>query len=185
LQINARRTPSNYTLAVRDAHTTPSVFSYYMDKYDWDLTETEDILWKAHGNALVSLPRRMNKTITQFNHKWLPLNDSHSIKASRTGKLCPFCLSCNEDNQHFLCCSHQTVTELWQVAATTTKAKLISYDKQVHRQLIQLIERAMTDWKTMKAPLVPDNLPQQFIPLFQTQSQIGWHHIIYGRFSKE
>jgi hypothetical protein len=156
-----------------------------MDKHGWDLSTTTAILWQEHGYALASLPRRMNKTITQFNHKWLPLNDSHSIQASGTGKLCPFCLSCNEDHQHFLCCSHQTVTESWQVAATTIKAKLISYDKHVHRQLIQLIGRALTDWKTTKEPPLPDNLPQQFIPLFQNQSQIGWHHIIYGRFSKE
>jgi hypothetical protein len=156
-----------------------------MDKHEWDLTTTEDILWQAHGNALSSLPRQMNKTITQFNNKWLPLNASHSIQASGTGKLCPFCISCNEDHQHFLCCSHQTVTELWQVAATKTKTKLIYYDKHVHRQVIHLIVRAMTDWKTTKAPPLPDNLPQRFIPLFQTQSQIGRHHIIYGRFSKE
>jgi hypothetical protein len=44
LQINSRRTPSNYTLAVREAHTTPAIFSYYMDKYDWDSTTTENIL---------------------------------------------------------------------------------------------------------------------------------------------
>jgi hypothetical protein len=106
LQIRKTRVPSDYTTALREEHTSHAIFSYYIDKYEWNQSTIADILWAPHGKALTSLPKRMTKTITQFLHLWLPLNTSHSTKAIVTGKLCPFCASCDEDHHHFLSCSH-------------------------------------------------------------------------------
>jgi hypothetical protein len=184
LQIDSVRVASDYTQALRERHTSSPIFSYYNNKHGWDATIIDDICWTSHGKALTALPRRMHKTITQFLHKWLPLNASPSLNTIGTGRLCPFCTTCDEDHQHFLTCSHKQSVALWDEAASTVKARLISYDKQIHRHLINLIGLAITSWRGLSDPPVPDFLSPQFHDLFHRQSQIGWHHILYGRFSK-
>jgi hypothetical protein len=126
----------------------------------------------------------MNKTTTQFIHKWLPLNASYSINAVDTVRLCPFCTTCEEDHQHFPECPHPGLNTLWQEAAISVKSKLRTYDKIVPNQLLLLIGLAITDWRNTPQPPKLEFLSQQFDNLFQHQSTIGWHHIINGRFSK-
>jgi hypothetical protein len=142
-------------------------------------------MWKKHGKFLNNLPKRMCKTINQFNHGWLPVNASHSINASGTGRLCPFCLSCDEDQHHFLTCTHQHLNDQWKESSTIIESKMTSYDKNTPRQLIQLIGLAVTDWRTTSTPTMPDFLDQRFHQLFQAQSLIGWDHILEGHFSKK
>jgi hypothetical protein len=184
LRIDNKRVSSDYTKALREKHTSPQILSYYSTKYEWDHTIYNDVCWNAHGKALTSLPRRMNKTITQFLHNWLPLNASHSINNLSTGKLCPFCTSCDEDHCHFLTCPHAKVNQLWLEAATTIKSKLASYDKQINHQLVRLIGHAIINWRNVKEPPLPEFLSPEFQALFRNQSLIGWNHILYGRFTK-
>jgi hypothetical protein len=142
-------------------------------------------MWKQHGEALLRLPRRMGKTITQLNHEWLPVQASHSINASGTGRLCPFCTTCEETQHHFMSCNHSKLSELWNNAASTIKTKITAYDKSIHHHLIQLIGLAITSWRTNPAPSVPHFLAPQFHQLLLSQAQIGWDHILKGRFSKQ
>jgi hypothetical protein len=183
LQIDTRRVPADYTQALRDQHTTPLIDKYFTNKYGWDQHTTENIAWTAHGKALMSLPRRMTKTITQFVHNWLPLNTSYSINAIGTSRLCPFCNLCDEDHQHFIECPHPTPVTLWQEAATSIKHKLRMYYKQVNNQLLMLISLAITDWRNCQTPHQPTFLSPKFHDLFQQQSRVGWQRIINGRFS--
>lgn len=185
LRINNERVSSEYTNRLRDAHTTPAIYAYYIEKYNWTHEITDNIIWVAHGRALSSLPIRMSKTITQLNHKWLPLNASYSINATGTGRLCPFCSSCDEDHQHFLSCSHPQPTTLWREAASKITTKLIAYDNQVSRQLTRLLSQAVSTWRTTKSPPPPDWLSPEYLPLFQAQAHIGWNHILHGRFTRE
>jgi hypothetical protein len=141
-------------------------------------------MWKQHGKALISLPKRMSKTIIQFNHDWLPVNASHSINAVGTGRLCPFCTSCDEDQHHFLSCTHPHITKLWNDAAVVIKSKVTAYDKNIHHHLVQLLSLSISTWRTTPHPTQPPFLQPRFHTLFQAQSNIGWHHILKGRFSK-
>jgi hypothetical protein len=181
LQIHHNRVPSDYTQAIREAHTAPSIDSYYIEKYGWTSHTVNNIMWKQHGKALIILPKRMCKTITQFNHNWLPVNASYSKNATGTGRLCPFCTTCDEDQHHFLSCTHPLLTDQWKEATVTIKAKLTTYDKHVHHHLIQQIGLAVTNWRTTSRPTF---LHPQFQQLFHAQSKIGWDHILKGRFSK-
>ena len=42
---------------------------------------------------------------------------------------------------------------------------------------------AFTDWKQTPNPTIPQFLPQRYHQLFHHQDQIGWNHILHGRFS--
>jgi hypothetical protein len=184
LRIHQQRVPADYTQAIREAHTAPAIDEYYAAKYEWSIHTINNIMWTQHGKALLCLPQRMCKTITQFNHEWLPVNTSPSINAIGTGRLCPYCATCDEDQQHFLSCSHPHLSKQWHDSAVTVKSKLTTYDKHTHHHLIQLIGLAITSWRTTSRPPVPTLLHPQFHQLFHSQAQIGWDHIIKGRFSK-
>jgi hypothetical protein len=185
LTICNQRVPSDYTSAIRDAHTAPEIDEYYSSKYKWDHQTINQIMWNQHGKALTSLPKRMGKTIIQFNHEWLPVNTSYSTNATGTGRLCPFCSTCEEDQNHFLQCNHPTLTDQWANAGRNIKTKLTTYDKEIHHHLILLLSLAVTDWRTNPVPTTPTFLAPQFHQLFQSQSKIGWNHILKGRFSKQ
>jgi hypothetical protein len=115
---------------------------------------------------------------------YLSINASYSLNACGTGRLCPFCTSCDEDQHHFLTCTHQLLNDQWKESATIIQSKLTSYDKNNPRQLIQLIDLAVTEWRTTSTPTMPTFLDQRFHYLFQVQSLIGWDHILKGQFSK-
>jgi hypothetical protein len=185
LLIHNQRVPSDYTSMIREAHTAPAIDAYYITKYGWDNKTVNNIMWKEHGRALTNIPKRMCKTITQFNHEWLPVNASHSMNAVGTGRLCPFCATCDEDQHHFISCTHPHLMESWSEAAGTIKSKLTSYDKLIHHHLIQLISLSVTDWRTTPTPPIPLFLHSNFHHLFLAQSKIGWNHILKGRFSKQ
>jgi hypothetical protein len=184
LQLNKQRVAGDYRTALRQASTAPEIKMYYCDKYKWSQATIADIHWAAHGKSLTKLPSRTSKTITQMLHQWLPVNASYSINAVGTGRLCPYCLTCEEDDRHFLSCPHPTPSHLWVQAASTITKALIRYDKHIDRQILRLISEAITKWRTTPQPIVPTWLHSKFHTLLVKQSKIGWNHLILGRFSK-
>jgi hypothetical protein len=61
--------------------------------------------------------------------------------------------------------------------------KLLKYKNDLHHHLIHLVKEAITSWRTTAAPPRPAFLHPAFHDLFQKQSEIGWDHVIQGRFS--
>jgi hypothetical protein len=133
----------------------------------------------------MALPPRQQHTTIQFNHRWLPLNASHSIQAESTGKLCPHCLSEDESHQHFLQCPHPAPVNQWTNATQQVIHRLRKYNKNIDNTLIQLITLSILEWRTTKSPARPQFLQPQYHQLFHAQSLIGWDQIIQGRFSTQ
>jgi hypothetical protein len=127
---------------------------------------------------------RQHKTIIQFIHGWLPVNASHSKTSAGTARLCPYCSSCDESQQHWLQCTHNELTILWKSAADTLARKLRKYNKNMDAKLVRLLGLAITDWRTTTSPSRPDFVTPNLYSLFDKQSLIGWNQILQGRFSK-
>jgi hypothetical protein len=135
LIINNQKVSSNYLEALREASAKPMLWTYYKEKYNWSDNCINKIDWKAHGIAISYLNGRKQKTTLQFIHKWLPINASHSVQASGTGKLCPYCQQCDEDHHHFLSCAHPTSQQQWKNAAQLLRQKITNYNKHIHPTL--------------------------------------------------
>jgi hypothetical protein len=185
LMINNVRVSGDYIAALRDCTNKEEIKTYYHSKYGWNTITMASIDWRAHGKAIRQLSQRQQKTITQFIHSWLPTNASHTQQRLGTGRLCPYCKSCEESQHHFLQCQHPKATSNWNAAATNIKNKLQKYNKNIDHRLIKLITTAVSQWRTTSKPEMPNNLPPKFHQLFLAQSTIGWNHIIYGRFANE
>jgi hypothetical protein len=156
-----------------------------LTKYNWSYDCIDSIDWQQHGYALASITGRQLKTTIQLIHKWLPINTSHSLQAIGTGRLCPYCQQTEETHQHLLSCQNTALQEQWTIATQEIRQKITKYSKLIHPTIIQLIILGITEWRTTPTPTRPEFVEPQFHALFQQQSQIGWQHIINGRFSKE
>jgi hypothetical protein len=109
LRLHNIRTAGLYVTRLRDANTTNAIIDYMQQKYGWSHKLEDHIDWKPHGDALVRLPTRCQKTITQLIHQWLPVNASHSLQHIGSGRLCPYCQSDQEEQHHLLTCHHSEV----------------------------------------------------------------------------
>jgi hypothetical protein len=119
-----KRVANDYTSIIRDISTTDAVFSFYKTKYEWNSTTIKDINWEAHGKAISSTTGQHYKSTCQLIHRWLPVNASYSKKSVSTAKLCPYCLSENEDHQHLLNCKHPLLTKSWENASDSISTKI-------------------------------------------------------------
>jgi hypothetical protein len=184
LRHSNKRVSGNYTQRIREINTTQAIQDYMQTKYRWNEHTFNDIEWRVHGKTLTSLPQRQQKTITQFIHKWLPTNASHSFENIGTARLCPYCQSTDEDQSHFLSCTHTTSSKQWIEASTKITTNLTSFNKKINPQIIHLITMAITVWRNTPHPTQPEFLNTRFTTLFHNQSIIGWDQVLAGRFSK-
>jgi hypothetical protein len=185
LQSGGTRITNDYTATARHLSTSPEIEEYFRDKYKWHHNTIQDIAWHAHGTALRRLKGRKYKTTIQFIHQWLPVNTSHSTSRLIQARLCPYCMSSEETQQHYLTCQHKDLQDQWKTAAIALRKKLLRYHSGVHHQILQLLHRSMTEWRATPNPIRPPNLNPNFYPLFQRQSEIGWDQVLKGRLTTE
>jgi hypothetical protein len=177
-------TISNYQMRTLRTHSREKEATEYLkQKNSWSTETFRSIQWPSHGKALQQLPARQRKSVIQFIHNWLPINTSHSLQFTTTARLCPLCNIHEETIQHFLTCAQVPINQLWSEHALSLKKKLIKYSPSTHHHLSKLIEYAIVNWRDQSTPDIPDFLHTRFHPLFVAQSEIGWHHILKGRFS--
>jgi hypothetical protein len=174
-----------YQSSIREAFTHSDLWSYYSNTFNWTQECIDLIDWTSHGKALSYLPQRQQKTTIQFNHRWLPLNASHSLQEETTGILCPHCQHEEETHQHFLQCPHPAPNLHWTTATQQIKTRFRAYNKLIDNNLIKLIILALLECRTTKNPQRPQFLQPQYHQLFYEQSLIGWDQIIQGRFAAQ
>jgi hypothetical protein len=184
LTIHNTQVTSEYSNIIRHEATSPQAIKYLTEKHKWSFNTFRDIHWEAHGKAISSLPGRQYKTTTQFIHQWLPVNASYSKTSIGTARLCPYCLSCEETQEHFLSCTHDGLQKAWQTAAETVVKKIQRYNNQTSHYLLRLLSLSITTWRCTKQPTRPKFLPPHLYALFDKQSLIGWDQILMGRFSR-
>lgn len=72
VKLNKTEVSANLEEALRHAASSQDIRSYMQNKCNWSDEIIENINWMIHGNAIQTLPQRMQKTTIQFIHEWLP-----------------------------------------------------------------------------------------------------------------
>jgi hypothetical protein len=116
-------------------------------------------------------------------HNWLPTNNLYTLQHIGTGKLCPYCQSCDKDQDHYLACTHSTITNNWTTAAKNITAKIHKCYKEIDRQLLNLLSQSIAYWRRLPTPPIPADLHPKLHQLFRQQSLIGWSQVLNGRHS--
>jgi hypothetical protein len=185
LVLNNKLISTRYQSSILGGFTQPDLWTCYLNFFNWTQQCIDLIDWKSHGKALSYLPQRQQKTTIQFNHRWLPLNASHSLQEETTGRLCPLCKHKEETHQQFLQCPHPAPNLQWTTATQQIKTRLRAYNQLIVNILNKLIILALLEWRTTKTPQSPQFLQPQYHQLFYKQSLIGWDQIIQGRLAAQ
>jgi hypothetical protein len=113
-------------------------------KNEWTPLIFHNIMWKTHGNSLQQFTGWIRKTLIHFVHNWLPCNTSHSLQLLGKGRLYPVCNVHKETQSHFLCCKHPNMQSKWETAASNISKHLLLYNKEIHQQVLRMINDAIT-----------------------------------------
>jgi len=154
---------------------------YFTQKYDWNQGTFKKIAWEAHGKEFINYPRNKVVTLTKFIHGWLA-NQKKSFHEGRTRTAqCPLC-GCEDNREHFFRCRETQLTQirtgLWtklytDVAQTTEKGC-----KEIFIAGLSTVmgrepptDREKQSW------------PEELQVAFDSQTEIGWTQVFYGRIS--
>jgi hypothetical protein len=107
LQIGKTWMTAHYKNAIYDAHQTPALMTYMINKYSW-LTDTiKTVNWASINSVQRNLSDTKRMQTCKIMHRWLPLgNMRHHITGINQ---CPGCTSTNETIDHTLKCPHPTI----------------------------------------------------------------------------
>lgn len=165
---------------LRKAVNSQDLVTYFKKKHNWNSSTLDYIDWEVHSNALKQLRGNHKKTILQYIHNWLPVNDHKSTGKTGDACICSRCNKCTETPAHFEMC--EEAGDDWNMVSTTIKTYLAN---KTDPMLTRLLIYALDHWRNIKTPEYPQFLPPTYNELFQQQRSIGWNQILKGRFSLE
>ena len=179
LNLTTQSITCNAATTLRNAYSSQQYRAYLQRKYMWADTTTDEIDWQVLSHAMARLSGNNKKIIQQFIHKWLPTNASKNQNKAPPHNLCPHCRTTPEDHQHFIHCwaDQKEWKEQIQKAIKTIKGPPV---------LLTLIQCALTEPETLNdTGCDDDETPIILYTLCQSQHNIGWNHILCGRWSRQ
>lgn len=183
LIVNKVEIQANLMDNLRNAANTPDLRRYMEVKYKWTSATADKIDWHSHSQSIMRLPRPQRKFIQKFIHEWVPVNSHKSMGNPPQAQYCPHCKTEIETQSHMATCKHITVQHWWN----DTVKKVDSYmnKTKTDQALRHLLIQGLEEWRETKHPPRPENLKNRHKTLFCAQNQIGWNHLLQGRFAIE
>ncbi len=168
-------------IALRHAASIPTYRQAMMKTYHWTPRDFRNIHWSSFQSAIKTYPPEDQRRIILFIHDKLPLRASKA-HPHHGSKLCPSCQRTPEEPQHLLECTHRDRTKLFLDLKTTLTSYVTKL--RLHPCIFTTIWLGLTSVRN-NSPY-PDILaevhPSLHLPL-QSQTQLGWNQLFYGRFS--
>jgi ribonuclease HI len=121
LKIGKTWITSHYKKAIYDAHRTPAMTAYMINKYSWTTDTIKTVNWASINSVRRTLSDTKRMQTCKIMHGWLPLGHMrHHITGINQ---CPGCTSTNETIDHMLKCPHLTITEKREVVLSQMLVK--------------------------------------------------------------
>jgi hypothetical protein len=150
-------------------------------KFGWSEEVRKSINWPAMSTAMNWLPHRKCQLV-KLLYDVLPTAHRTFEYDPKTSPLCPRCNTSEETVDQMFCCPCDDVKK-WHFALFTSIRK--SCLEKHHTRLIlrALLDTGLDSWfRNMPAP-DPLHYPESLQPLVVAQNQIGWQHLLSGRFA--
>jgi hypothetical protein len=154
---------------------------YYQKKWGWSIKIFNKISWKTQQKALQHFSAEDQTRILKFVHGWLPTQHRLHKEGLALSPHCKLCSALYEDNLHLVSCTH---TEMIKIQDNITTYMLKSLHDHGNSELINIFELAFKEatlnksWHPSLAHVSPE-----WKPGIRDQTEIGWIHILFGRFS--
>jgi hypothetical protein len=172
VKIGESKITANLHNRIRTESTKPQYYKYLQQKYKWKSKILDEINWEPIAQAMAVLTPVLQKTIKEMIHGWLPTN-GHPGDNEPTTKICPQCNQENETNLHFLKCPRDR--QLWAEKYRTKNTRPV--EPPIHQVLVNTITNIM-----MNNPVA---LPIEYENIRESQEEIGWNQLLYGRWTKQ
>lgn len=173
----------NIIQTLRHAYGSQDYREYIQAKYKWSDQTIETIDWQLLGNSLSNFRGSEKRTLQKFIHHWLPLNAHRGSGKTGSTCFCPCCNNTEETSLHFIQCPKDAPHWIKDIKHTLR----CKTNQDPQKILTTLLCDALTAQANGRsAPLdPPDDLPVIYYQLYHEQTQIGWNHIVMGRWSKK
>jgi hypothetical protein len=172
---------SHLARRLRQAASSPALEEHIMLKNGWNDWIFNSIDWDVQAKALNTLEYTQELFVTKLAHDLLPTRRHMHRIGKAESDLCPSCLETIETAPHIFACERRVT---WQVTFLDSLRKLLA---KLHTQPdLQMILMVGLDGALQDDPLFDmptDHREASFELLVSSQNDIGWSHLLRGRFS--
>jgi hypothetical protein len=178
LEINDIIITKDHQRWLLDTSSRIPIEQYYKDKYKWKASTFHKVNWQAQQKVLTRYDSNDQRRILKFCHGWLPTYDRLHREHQTPTQRCPLCYFLIENNTHLFICKHPG-----QQAIIQSLFKKIDNDNMFYgvSEIVDLLKVAIQQRTTTELQHgTEDNYLKMGI---QDQQEIGWSHILFGRFA--
>ena len=153
--------------------------TYYCRKYHWTPDQFRSINWDALPDAMKRYNQSTSKWISKFSRGFVGTAKTLSRREYWLNSNCPLCNVMEEDNTNIICCPHpphrerieQSLQDVYEWLEYINSPPLLLAE-------IQRINRIWMEDQTLLHTT-------SSIPSIQSQLDIGWSHLFYGRITND
>ena len=171
----------NLARRLRQAASSPKLKEYIMTKNGWNDWIFHSIDWDAQAKALNTLQYTQELFVTKWAHNLLPTRRHMQRIGKAESDLCPSCLETIETAPHIFACPARVQ---WQATFLDSLRELLAaLYTQPDLQCILMVgvRGALQNDPLFDMPTT--NREASFELLVSSQNDIGWDHLLRGRFS--
>jgi hypothetical protein len=178
--INNESCSSHIRKSMFDAASSPRLREYLQRKFPWDDDTFESINWSATHAAVRGLTPADHRFVTKFVFKMLPLGARLRQRKAHIPSNCPTCAEPSEDDWHWITCPGRTE---WRAQQGLQFACFLGTLK-TSPSIINILVRAYKSvLATGDCDFAADTYSDDEQVVVDSQSRIGWPHILFGRLS--
>ena len=155
---------------------------YLLHRYGWTARVFASIDWTTHQREFLKVSKLKRVTLTKFVHGWLATSRRRYSNGGVERPCCPLC-TVEENRQHIFSCSNPQFVQLrnqrWAQLLKKIRADTALGFQAVFAAGLETVlakepptESARSEW------------PSELRAAFDSQTEIGWDQIFYGRLSK-
>jgi hypothetical protein len=163
------------------AASQPIARDYLIDRYKWSPETFDSIAWEPCHAAITSLTTPDHRFVTKLIHKLLPIGFRLKQRQSHMPSGCPTCDEPVEDDWHWITCPSRLEWRTKQ--ATALSRRLVSLKTEPGLKIIFL--RAFRSILSTGDYAIPAtaNFSVSEQAVIDSQTAIGWRHLLFGRLS--
>lgn len=181
LFIQQQSITSHIKRRVREAVAIPRLHQYLQNRFEWDDTTRKSIDWQTYTHIIQRYKEHWT-TIVKHLHFISPTGHIAHRNNSHLPHECPACSTPFENNLHVITCSHRSRLS-WR---DSTMRKISQYEpNKSDPHLLDILRDGLCRLHRELPSLPPDEYPEKYRSLIQSQNRIGWEHLYCGRWSNE
>jgi hypothetical protein len=180
LNIAGETITRRFAKRLRQATSSPNLRNRMQIRNSWNAQTFQSINWEAPSKALDTLEHSTQIFITKFAHEHLPTRKHMKRIGEAESDKCPACLHTIETAWHILSCENRSK---WRNTLINNLKDILHINNTQPDLTLLLLQGVRGALHDPMFQMTATNREPRFQYLVTAQNQIGWNHILKGRFS--